>query len=88
MQLCRAVASYAAVMVALVRIIESVYADVEHPVVKIGVLQNHPVHRPFGKLTAEIPLSDEMAAVEVSLADSPKVKQHHEADGSGSNGSC
>ncbi len=68
LQLDRAVASYAFVVVALDCIIESVDADVKHPIFRVFVLMDEPVHRTWSICRAEILGSDEMVFVEVSLA--------------------
>ena len=83
LELCRAVSSDAPVPVAREGIVECIDADVEHPVVDVRVFQYHPVHLPLGELSAEIPLCDEMVAVEISFPDAPQVEQYHKADGSG-----
>ncbi len=55
-------------MVALDCIVESVDADVKHPVFRVVVLMDEPVHRTWSICCAEILGSDEMVFVKVSFA--------------------
>ena len=81
----RAVTSDALVAVGLDSVIEGVHAQVEHPVVRVGVRKNNLVNRPLCVGTVEILFRHEMILVEVPSTDRSKVEEHQDAEHGGSN---
>ena len=73
-------------VVALDGVVECVNADVQHSVMRIGVLMDDLVHKTRLIMCREILRSHEMVLVEVSLADRCEVKIYKEYESNSSDG--
>ena len=80
LELRRAVSSYAFVMIARMRIVESIDTYVQHPVIRGGVLQDDFIHRSGIELAGEIALAHEVVVVQISFARRKQVKGDQEND--------
>ena len=65
-------------VVALDSVVECVHAQIEHAVVRVGILMDDFVHKARLIMRCKVLRSHEMARVEVSLADRYEVKEHEE----------
>ena len=63
-------------VIALYGVIECIHAEVQHAIVRVGILMDDLIYRTWLIMCREIFRSDEMFLVEVSLAHRNEVKEH------------